>query len=229
MTSVGQTRATTGAATPTAPSWQGQRTDPTRVVLLRHGQTPLSVERRYSGRGNPRLTELGERQALGAASRIAAETGVAAVVSSPLERARQTAQAVVDRIGGEVTVEPGFIETDFGGWEGLTFSEAAARDPEIHARWLGDPDVPAPDGESFTQVAQRVIAAKDQLLHRYPGQTVIVVSHVTPIKTLLQHALTVGPELLFHLHLDLASVSVTEFYPDGGSVVRSVNETAHLG
>ena len=88
--------------------------------------------------------------------------------------------------------------------------------------------VSPPDGESFAQVAERVIAAKDQLVQEYSGQTVVVVSHVTPIKTLLQHALTVGPELLFHLHLDLASVSVTEFYPDGGSVVRSVNETAHL-
>ena len=98
----------------------------------------------------------------------------------------------------------------------------------MHARWLGDPTVPAPGGESFAQVAQRVIAAKDEVVRRYPGETVIVVSHVTPIKTLLQHALRVGPELLFHLHLDLASVSVTEFFPDGGSVVRSVNETAHL-
>ncbi|MGV9480748.1 histidine phosphatase family protein [Gordonia aichiensis] len=212
----------------TTPSWQGQRTEPTRLVLLRHGQTPLSVERRYSGRGNPRLTGLGERQASGAAARIAAESDVAAVVTSPLERTRQTAQAVVDRIGGQLVVDPGFIETDFGAWEGLTFGEAAARDPEIHARWLGDPGVPTPGGESFAQVAQRVIAAKDALVRRYSGRTVIVVSHVTPIKTLLQHALTVGPELLFHLHLDLASVSVTEFYPDGGSVVRSVNETAHL-
>lgn len=210
------------------PSWQGQRAEPTRLVLLRHGQTPLSIERRYSGRGNPRLTELGEQQALAAASRIAAEADVAAVVSSPLDRACQTAQAVVDRIGGEVIEDAGFIENDFGGWEGLTFSEAAARDPQVHARWLGDYTAPAPDGESFAQVAERVIAAKDQLVQKYSGRTVVVVSHVTPIKTLLQRALTVGPELLFHLNLDLASVSVTEFYPDGGSVVRSVNETAHL-
>ncbi|MFT4043465.1 MAG: histidine phosphatase family protein [Gordonia sp. (in: high G+C Gram-positive bacteria)] len=210
------------------PSWQGQRARPTRIVLLRHGQTPLSVERRYSGRGNPDLTELGQRQAAAAAERIAQETGVVAVVSSPLARARQTAQAVVERIGGVVIDDPGFIETDFGEWEGLTFTEAAHRDQRLHARWLGAYTVPAPGGESFAQVAQRVIAAKNELVRRYPGGTVIVVSHVTPIKILLQHALTVGPELLFHLHLDLASVSVTEFFPDGGSVVRSVNETPRL-
>ncbi|MGV9672017.1 histidine phosphatase family protein [Gordonia sp. NPDC003504] len=201
---------------------------PTRLVLVRHGQTPLSVERRYSGRGNPALTGLGVAQAAGAAERIALESEVAAVISSPLERTRATAQAIVDRVGGEVIVDEGFVENDFGTWEGLTFSEAKARDPEIHARWLGDPSVPAPGGESFTQTAERVIAAKERLLGQFPGQTVVVVSHVTPIKSLLRHALDVGPQLLFRLHLDLASVSVTEFFPDGGAVVRSVNETAHL-
>lgn len=201
---------------------------PTRIVLVRHGQTALSVDRRYSGRGNPPLTDLGMTQALRAAQRVAAEQPIAAVVSSPLDRARQTAQAITDLVGGEVVPEDDLIENDFGAWEGLTFAEAKARDPELHARWLGDESVPAPGGESFTQTAARVIAAKDLLLQRYPGQTVVVVSHVTPIKSLLRHALDVGPQLLFRLHLDLASVSVAEFFPDGGAVVRCVNDTSHL-
>lgn len=122
--------------------------------------------------------------------------------------------------------EDDLIEND-GAWEGLTFAEAKARDPEVHARWLEDESVPAPGGESFTQTAARVIAANDRLLQRYPGQTVVVVSHVTLIKS-LRHALDVGPQLLFRLHLDLASVSVAEFFPDGGVVVRCVNDTSHL-
>ncbi|MFW0792804.1 histidine phosphatase family protein [Gordonia sp. CPCC 205515] len=211
-----------------APSWQGQRSAPTRLILLRHGQTPLSVERRYSGRGNPELTDLGRQQAAGAATRLGDDRDITAVVSSPLQRAVTTAEAVADRLGLDVQIDDGFIETDFGAWEGLTFTEAADRDPDVHRRWLGDVDLPAPDGESFSQVAERVIAAKDQLLQRYPGQTVLVVSHVTPIKTLLRDALLAGPELLFRLHLDLASVSIAEFYPDGGSVVRLVNDTGHL-
>ncbi|MFT4126196.1 MAG: histidine phosphatase family protein [Gordonia sp. (in: high G+C Gram-positive bacteria)] len=217
-----------GASGPSwqGPSWQGQRDRPTRLVLVRHGQTALSVQRRYSGRGDPELTEVGLRQAQGAARRVAGED-VAAIISSPLRRTQQTAHAVGELTGTDVITDAGFIETDFGTWEGLTFGAAARQDPEIHARWLRDPSVPAPGGESFDEVAARVIGATEKVLATYPGQTVAVVSHVTPIKSLLRYALDVGPQLLFRLHLDLASVSVAEFYPDGGAVVRSVNETAH--
>lgn len=210
-----------------APSWQGRRSDPTRFILLRHGQTPLSVERRYSGRGNPDLTDEGRRQARAAAARVVREAGIAAIVTSPLRRARSTAEEVAALTGIDVVEHPGLIENDFGAWEGLTFTEASQRDPDLHRAWLSDITVPAPGGESFAQVAERIAATKAELLQRYPGQTVVLVSHVTPIKTLLQDALGVGPELLFRLHLDLASVSIAEYFDDGGSVVRLVNDAAH--
>ncbi|WP_238419852.1 histidine phosphatase family protein [Gordonia sp. 'Campus'] len=213
------------AATP--PSWQGQQGAPTRFILLRHGQTALSVERRYSGRGNPELTEEGRRQARTAAERVAREDSIAAIVTSPLSRTRSTADEVAARTGVEVVEHAGLIETDFGEWEGLTFSEAAARDPEIHRAWLSDITLAAPGGESFAQVADRIAETKNELLERYSGQTVVLVSHVTPIKSMLRDALGVGPELLFRLHLDLASVSIAEFFADGGSVVRLVNDAAH--
>ncbi|MGB6246926.1 histidine phosphatase family protein [Gordonia sp. (in: high G+C Gram-positive bacteria)] len=203
---------------------------PTRIILLRHGQTQLSVDRRYSGRGNPELTDLGRRQAAAAADRLA--TGalgpIDAVLSSPLARTMTTARAVAEQIGADVQVAEGVIETDFGAWEGLTFAEAAARDPELHRRWLGDVEAAAPGGESFAAVGERIAVAREDILERFAGRSVLVVSHVTPIKTMLRDALGVGPELLFRLHLDLASISVAEYYPDGGSVVRLVNDTAHL-
>lgn len=218
----------TPAAAPTAPGWTGAVGTPTRLLLLRHGQTPLSVERRYSGRGNPDLTEVGRAQAAGAAARLGARGGIAAVVSSPLGRTRQTAQAAADALGLDVRVHDGLTETDFGQWEGLTFREAAQRDPELHRAWLKDTSVRPPDGESFDEVRLRVEAVRADLLDEYPGQNVLVVSHVTPIKTLLQLALDVGPTLLYRLHLDLASLSIAEFYPDGGASVRLVNDTSHL-
>ncbi|WP_216911893.1 bifunctional RNase H/acid phosphatase [Nocardia noduli] len=216
------------AAAPSSPGWTGAVGRPTRLLLLRHGQTALSVERRYSGRGNPPLTELGREQAARAAKMLATKGDIAAVVSSPLDRARETAEAAGAALGAPVRVLDGLIETDFGEWDGLTFAEAAQRDPELHARWLGDTAVSPPGGESFDRVRERIESVRRDLVALYPGQNVVTVSHVTPIKTLLQLALGVGPSLLYRLHLDLASLSVAEFYPDGGSSVRLVNDTSYL-
>ncbi len=210
------------------PGWTGLSGRPTRFLLLRHGQTELSVERRYSGRGNPPLTALGREQAARAAKMLAAKGDIAAVISSPLGRAQETAEAAATALGVPMQICEGLIETDFGDWEGLTFAEAVERDPQLHSAWLGDPSLPAPGGESFDQVRERVEAARRDLVALYPGANLVVVSHVTPIKTLLQLALGVGPSLLYRLHLDLASLSIAEFYPDGGSSVRLVNDTSYL-
>ena len=218
----------TADANKVSPGWTGAVGKPTRLLLLRHGQTALSVERRYSGRGNPPLTDLGREQAERAAKMLAAKGDIAAVVSSPLQRARSTAEAAASALGVGLRVLDGLTETDFGDWEGLTFAEAAERDPLLHHDWLGDPSIPAPGGESFDQVRERIEGVRRDLVALYPGQNVVVVSHVTPIKTLLQLALGVGPSLLYRLHLDLASLCVAEFYPDGGASVRLVNDTSYL-
>jgi probable phosphoglycerate mutase len=211
-----------------APGWTGARGTATRLLLLRHGQTELSVQRRYSGRGNPALTELGQRQAEAAARYLGERGGIAAVFSSPLQRARDTAAAAAAALGLDVTVDDDLIETDFGAWEGLTFAEAAERDPELHRRWLRDTSVEPPGGESFDSVMARVCRARERIVDRCQGATVLVVSHVTPIKTLLRLALDAGPGILYRLHLDLASLSIAEFYSDGASSVRLVNQTGYL-
>ncbi|WP_197321431.1 bifunctional RNase H/acid phosphatase [Saccharomonospora sp. NB11] len=212
--------------------WTGARGAPTRLILLRHGQTPMSIDRRYSGAGDVSLTELGTRQAEAAAKRIAAMDDLGEtvhVVSSPLTRAAQTAQKVADALGVRVETHRDLRETDFGEWEGLTFDEAARRDPDLHRRWLRNASVRPPGGESFDEVHRRVRRACSDVVARYGGSTVVVVSHVTPIKSLLRAALDVGPSLLFRLHLDLASVSLVDLYPDGNASVRLVNDTCHLG
>ncbi|MCV7141514.1 bifunctional RNase H/acid phosphatase [Mycolicibacterium fortuitum] len=211
-----------------APGWTGATGAPTRLLLLRHGQTELSVARRYSGRGNPSLTEEGRRQADAAARYLGARGGIAAVVSSPLERAYDTAATAAKTLGVDVRVDDDLIETDFGEWEGLTFAEAAQRDPELHRRWLRDTSVEPPGGESFDAVARRVRRARDRIIAEHGEATVLVVSHVTPIKTVLRLALDAGEGILYRLHLDLASLSIAEFYGDGGSSVRLVNQTAYL-
>lgn len=212
---------------PASASWTGQVGEPTKLLLQRHGQTALSVERRYSGHGDPELTELGRRQAAGAAARLAGVPGVAAVLTSPLLRARQTAEAIAAASGVPLVVRPRLIETDFGAWEGLTFREARDRDPEVHGAWLGSEDAAPPGGESFAAVGERVLAERTAIVEEYAGATVVLVSHVTPIKMLLREALEGGPSILYRLHLDLASLSEAHFYPDGGASVRLVNDTSH--
>jgi ribonuclease H / adenosylcobalamin/alpha-ribazole phosphatase len=222
--------AAAGLAEPAANAagWTGATGAPTRLLLLRHGQTELSRERRYSGRGNPALTDLGRRQADAAAGYLAHRDDIAAVISSPLQRAHDTATAAAKALGLDVTVDDDLTETDFGAWEGLTFAEASARDRELHGRWLRDTAVNPPDGESFDAVAQRVGRARDRIIAEHGGATVLVVSHVTPIKTVLRLALDAGPTILYRLHLDLASLSSAEFYPDGAASVRLVNQTSYL-
>jgi probable phosphoglycerate mutase len=94
--------------------------------------------------------------------------------------------------------------------------------------WLGDPAVSPPDGESFRQVGRRVARVVRRLRERRPGDTVVVVSHVSPIKLLLRDALAATDAFLHRLYLDPAGVSVVDFWPDGGVAVRAVNDTAHL-
>ena len=218
----------TGAGTGGYPRWTGATGSPTRLMLQRHGQTEHSVQRRYSGRADPPLTGLGERQAAAAATRLASVADVTAVLSSPLRRAWQTAEAVAGALGVPLKVHEGLIETDFGAWDGLTFAEARTRDPDLHARWLTDTSIAPPGGESMDAAHQRVQLVRDQLVADYGAATLIVVSHVTPIKVLLRMALEAGPSLLHRLHLDVASLSVAEFYPDGLASVRLVNDTSHL-
>jgi probable phosphoglycerate mutase len=226
-----------GAAGPAAPAggsgWGQPAGEPVRMLLLRHGQTAHSVDRRFSGRADPPLTELGVRQAAAAARRLAAwsaESGtpVAAVVSSPLTRAAATAAAVAAELGLEPGVDDGLVETDFGAWDGLTFAEVRQRWPAELTEWLGSPEVAPPGGESFADVQLRVRRARDRLLAGHPGRTVVLVSHVTPIKLLLRLALDAGPALLHRLHLDIAGLSVVDWYPDGAALVRLVNDTSHL-
>jgi probable phosphoglycerate mutase len=204
--------------------------DATRFILVRHGETALTAQGRYSGRGDVPLSERGEAQAMAAAGRVAGiSRDVAAVVTSPLARCTRTAELIAAEVGGvDVTVVPDLIECDFGEWEGLTFAEARDRSPAAMDAWLDSAAVAPPGGESFETVARRVQAAVGTLLTSYASGVVVVVSHVSPIKLILRDALAAGDDFLHRLFLDAAGVSTMDLWPDGGVAVRSVNETAHL-
>ncbi|MFJ6432037.1 bifunctional RNase H/acid phosphatase [Streptomyces sp. NPDC091416] len=204
---------------------------PATFVLLRHGETALTPQKRFSGSGgtDPELSAVGRGQAEHAAEAFAARGTVQEIVSSPLRRCRETAGAVAARLGLEVRIEEGLRETDFGAWEGLTFGEVRERYGADLDAWLASAKAaPTGGGESFAEVARRVAATRDRLVSRYAGRTVLVVTHVTPIKTLVRLALGAPPESLFRMELSAASVSAVAYYADGNASVRLLNDTSHL-
>ncbi len=221
-----------GSQTGTPAHWTGATSRPTRFVLLRHGQTPMSAAMQYSGHSNPSLTGLGREQARAAARTLKERGGIDVIVSSPLDRCVQTATAAGEVLGLEVEIVDKLIEQDFGDWEGRTFDEAHAMNPQLHDEWLVDPSIAPPGGESLQKLHNRVRAARRDLQKRYPGKTILVVSHVQPIKSFVRQALDAGPHVVSRMFLDLASLSVVEFFDDSGarvgSTLRVFNDTAHL-
>lgn len=199
----------------------------TRLVLVRHGSTPHSAARRFSGRNDLALDDSGREQAAALATVDFGD--VAAIASSPLRRTTQTAAAIAAGLALPVETLDDLVETDFGAWEGLTFAEVGERWPDELAAWTLDPTIAPPDGESFEAVAVRVARARDLLVRTYPGETVLVVSHVTPIKTLLRLAIEAPPVAMYRIHLDTASVSIIDYASDGIASVRLVNSSAANG
>jgi ribonuclease H / adenosylcobalamin/alpha-ribazole phosphatase len=222
---------TAGAATTTTtaapmPQWAPPSGARTRLILVRHGSTEHSAAMRFSGRNDLPLDEAGRRQAKALAARPFGP--VAAIVSSPLRRTLETAQVIADALRLDVEPVDDLAETDFGAWEGLTFAEARDRDGAQLDAWLAGPEAAPPGGESFAAVSRRVRRGRDAVLAARPGEVVVVVTHVTPIKQLVLLALGAPPSAMFRLHLDTASVSIVDYFPDGNCSVRLVNDTSHL-
>jgi probable phosphoglycerate mutase len=222
------------SATGRPSAWVGPSDAPTTTVLLRHGQTKVSVEKRFSGRVDAELTDTGRAQAAAAAARLRGQV-FDAVITSPLARARQTAEAALPgllpaagRDEVAVVVDDELRETDFGVWEGLTFAEARERHPDELTAWLADPAVAPPGGESLAATIDRVRVALDKHRADHPGGRLLVVTHMGPIKSAVAVAIGAGPAVFYRLHLDLASLTTIAWYADGPAVLHSFNDASHL-
>ena len=213
-----------------AQGWRGHTVQqPTTLVLVRHGVTPMTAEKRFSGGlggSNPGLTDEGRDQVRAAADWLAplAER-VDVVLASPVRRTRESGDIVAEVLAVPLREEPAFAEMEFGAWDGLTFGEVRERHGAELEAWLGSTDVSAGGGtgESMQGVHDRVLAGLDRVLAEHAGGTVVVLSHVTPIKVLLAHALGAPLEALFRMELAPASVSVTAWWP------HEVPEHGHRG
>jgi ribonuclease H / adenosylcobalamin/alpha-ribazole phosphatase len=213
----------TPATTPTTPSsapargW-GPEGTPTTLLLVRHGATAHTQDKRFSGGlggTDPGLTDEGRDQVRATADWLSPiAEGIDVVVTSPVRRTRESAEILGARLGREVQVEDGLAEMEFGVWEGLTFAEVRERYRDDLDGWLGSLDHTPGGGESFRVVEKRVLDSLERLLSAHAGQTVLAVSHVTPIKVLVAHALGAPLESVFRMELAPASVTVLSFFDD---------------
>lgn len=201
----------------------------TRLLLIRHGETPLNREMRYIGLRDDGLTETGKLQAQQLADALATFP-ITAVYSSPLQRAYLTAQAIAERHGLEVLHNNALIESNFGQWEGLTAREVKARgdkDAEIQRNWQDDPTLAPPQGESLEAMSQRVLAAVTAIVQEHPGQTIVLVTHTGPLKAILCAALGVSMITAFRIFLNPGTISVVDWQASR-PVVHLVNSTGSL-
>ena len=161
----------------------------TRILLIRHGETDWNAAGRWQGHAPVPLNATGLRQSV-ALGRYLAERSpwrVAAVYSSDLPRATQTAQAIADALELPVRPDPRLREKDLGHWQGLTREEVRAWDAERYAHYREHwPDVPVPGGETILAMVTRARAALAEIAAHHSGQTVVVVSHGGTIGNLLR-------------------------------------------
>ena len=190
------------------------------LILVRHGQTSANAGGLLQGRIDLPLDDEGRIQALRTGAHIRENFPHARVISSPLIRAVQTAQA----ISGDVEIDDRFIELDYGSWDGIAMSEV---DPTQWAKWRDDSSFRPPGGESLLELEHRVKPALEQLRNEAQDRDVVVVSHVSPIKCAVTWALNVESHVTWRFHLDRASICRIAVTARGLSVL-SLNEVSHL-
>lgn len=200
----------------------------TSVWFVRHGQTHYNLERRYQSRADSPLTAYGRQQMAALAVRLR-RIPFTVALASPSQRTRLAAAAILEgRRGVNVRLEPGWAETNHGGWEGLTYREVLARFPEeAQARWADGVHGRAAGGESLAEVHARVASAWQTLLREHQGGRVLVATHATPIQLVLCASFGLPASEHWHWRIDLGSLTCLDVYA-AGAIVRTVNAVPPL-
>ena len=211
----------------------------TTIILVRHGRTILTESHRISGRGgeDPQLSEAGIQDAQAVAEELTkvSYTGPYAkvlkpsvVVSSPIARTRETASIVATRLGIPVEINEDIAEISFGEWDGHTNQEVAENWPDQYEQWRGDVKISPEGGESLEEFDVRVQNGLADILEKHEGQTVVVVSHVMPIRGFLKSALQAGWPAYWRTSVAPCSMSIIRFWGNEAAEITVVNQTNHL-
>jgi len=190
---------------------------PTQIFLVRHGETVLTPERRFSGGdgSDPELSDVGIAQAEEVAKAIATRKPDY-FFASPLVRTRQTAEIIQKQIKLDIEFDTSWIECSFGEWDGLSVPEVQALYPSEWEQWVSSSSYAASGGESYEQVAARVEPALTNLAADYPGKKILVVTHNYVIKALAARIIEAPLESVFHLDVAPCSITTINIYPSDG-------------
>lgn len=196
---------------------------PTRVLFVRHGQTPTTGAVLPGRAPGLHLADAGRAQADAAATRIATLKKVDAVYASPLERTRETAAPIGRATGNRVRIEKGLVEAEFGQWTGRKLTELRKL-----TAWKAVQHHPSgfrfPGGESFLEMQARICGAVTRLAQRHAGGTIVCVSHADPIKAAIADALGTHLDQFQRIVVSPCSISAVAYAPTG-TLVLAVNTT----
>ncbi len=200
---------------------------PTRLFLLRHGETQANLEQRYQGQGESHLSELGieESEAL---SDFLAKEDFSAIYSSTLSRSYETAKIIAKPHGLDVTKISGLIERDYGIWEDMKFDEIRRKYPALYGGWLIDPGKTLiPDAESLEEMQKRGVTTIESLIEKHSGKTFCVVGHGGLNRGVLFHYMHIDLNNFWRIRQDNTCINIIEI--GNAPIVTLLNSTAHLG
>ena len=200
-----------------------------RLIIIRHGESEWNRIGRYQGQADAPLSELGVRQANALSMRLRTEP-IDAIFTSPLQRARRTAEAVAQfHAATPFNIEPALMEIDHGDWQGLMTEDVIARFGDGLQEWRQHPTrAQMPNGESFSNILKRVLDLKERLAREYSERNVLVSTHDVVVKILVADALGMDMDRINRIWVTNASISVIE-YGEGMPYLVSLSEASHLG
>lgn len=198
----------------------------TTIILARHGETEWNAEEIFRGRVDVDLNETGIREAELLAEHLSYMT-IAAVYSSPLKRALQTAEMIARHHDVKVEVSPQLIDLDYGEWQGLSHETVRDRYGQLYHEWLNSPQlVKMPAGESLRDVRRRAISLVEDITAKVEG-AIVLVSHRVIHKVLICALLALDSSHFWNIRIDTAGISVFA-YEDDRFVLTRHNDTSFL-
>jgi broad specificity phosphatase PhoE len=199
----------------------------TTLFLVRHGRTGWNKEQIFRGHKDVPLDEVGREEALLVGERLK-EEGIKGVYSSPLSRAKETAEAIAQFHNVEVQCMAGLTDLNFGEWEGQSLEEVKKRYPDLYKQWQGAPHkVIFPGGEGLAAVSSRAMEAVKEIIERYPQEAVALVSHRVVLKVLICALLGLDNSHFWNIAQDTTAINCFH-HRNGTWICNFLNDTCHL-